>query len=569
MHTQNNSVSKAQSQLGLRLVILAVAFNGILIIAGTLPGQFITHNRLHIHLSDAIFGIPLIIGLTLIYLSSLLARRKQTAWIVSLAVYAFIVGLNFVEIILLDDSRHLALLAILRGAVLPILIIVGLLYYSSEFTVKSDLQSFKQSLRFIVIILVITFIYGVAGFMLMDNHDFHQEIGFVEAMHRTVDQFGLTTSHNLVPYTRRARIFVTSLSIISIGSLVYIVFSLFQPLKNRFIERPHNRDIMARLLKYYPASSEDFFKLWPHDKIYFFNSNQQAGLALHIQSGVALVIGDPSGDPQYFPGLMSDFINLCYGNDWRPAFVHTEPHFNNLYRSHGLKPQKIGEEAILDLEHFQDKVVGNKYFRQINNKFTKQGYSAELLKPPHHAAVIKRLRIISKDWLSQPGRTERGLIMGYFTPEYMEQCHLMVIRDGAGTIQAFINQLPDTAKDEANFDLLRHTNDSLGNINDFLLMNFIKYLHEHDHKRLNLGLCPLKGLDKQDENYTVFDSVLRFAYANGDRFYSFSGLEKFKSKYEPNWSSRYIAYRGGASNFVRTLNALLKAMKVKRAQLDR
>jgi lysylphosphatidylglycerol synthetase-like protein (DUF2156 family) len=53
---------------------------------------------------------------------------------------------------------------------------------------------------------------------------------------------------------------------------------------------------------------------------------------------------------------------------------------------------------------------------------------------------------------------------------------------------------------------------------------------------------------------------MRFVYANGDRFYSFSGLHRFKSKYEPTWTNRYIAYRGGVRGFSRSLYALNKAM---------
>lgn len=139
----------------------------------------------------------------------------------------------------------------------------------------------------------------------------------------------------------------------------------------------------------------------------------------------------------------------------------------------------------------------------------------------------------------------------------------MVARDAAGTIQAFINQIPTYDPAEANFDLLQHTEASPTNINDYLLMNFIDYVFEQGFSRLNIGLCPLVGLDKTDENNSLIDSALRLAYSKGDRIYSFSGLEKFKTKYEPVWSPRFIAYRGGIRGFTRTLNALNQAMKVK------
>lgn len=146
----------------------------------------------------------------------------------------------------------------------------------------------------------------------------------------------------------------------------------------------------------------------------------------------------------------------------------------------------------------------------------------------------------------------------------MQQCPVMVARDAAGTIQAFMNQLPSTFdKEEASFDLLRHTKRSPGNINDFLMMNFIHAMAEHQYKKINLGLCPLVGLDESDEDKNgLIDGILRFAYANGDRFYSFSGLYRFKSKFEPEWRDRYIAYQSGVRGFSRTTNALMRVMRV-------
>ena len=148
-----------------RLAAWAVSFNGLVIIAGTLVDQF-SMRRGHIHLrfSDgAIFGAPLIIGLTLLYLGSLLRRRKQMAWLVAIFVYTFILLFGLIELARLPFNHHLAIWWIFRYIALPILILGGLLLSRQVFTVKSDIRSFRQSLRFIAIILVVTLLYGVAG----------------------------------------------------------------------------------------------------------------------------------------------------------------------------------------------------------------------------------------------------------------------------------------------------------------------------------------------------------------------------------------------------------------------
>jgi phosphatidylglycerol lysyltransferase len=552
---------RIRQQFGVEFVSIVVAAHGIFILADSLLDQIaVRHGS---RLSSISVGIPLLIGLSLIYLSVLLRRRKQTAWIVTVAAYTFYLGLNVAG--LLQNMGSHQLLDVIRTAVLPLAILGLLLVLQAEFVVRSDIRGFRAALRFSLLILLVALVYGVAGFLLLDKSDFHQEISFGGAVHHTLDQFELTTNQPLHAYTRRAQLFITSLSFVSIGAVAYALVSLFQPFRARFGDQSAPRQHMERLLRTPDTPSEDFFKLWPHDKQYFFDSSGSSGLALHVYRGVALCLGDPAGDDKRFKQLLIEFGRTCYNNDWLPAFIHIEAKHRRLYEARDFSLQKLGEEAILDLEHFQTEVLGNKYFRQIGNRFKKQDFTAEVLLPPHHQAVIQRLRVISDEWLDQPGRAERGFVMGYFSEAYLQMCSIVVARDGAGTIQAFLNQVPaDFDTVQATYDMLRQSSTSPGNINDYLLVNFIAHLYQAGYKQLNLGLCPLAGLDETDaENRSLIDSVLGFAYANGDRFYSFSGLYRFKNKYEPEWQDRYLAYQGGVRGFSRTMNALVRGMRIK------
>lgn len=549
---ENYYKDKLTHYFGVQLVAFGVMSNGALLIFSTLVSQFIRHSS---RTGDFSIEAYLLIGLTLIYLGDLLRRRKHTAWLFALLVYAVYLLVSF-DRLSFGLTRHYNIFYLFRDFILPIIIVVALALSSSAFTVRSDIRSFGVSLRIIFIVLVVTMCYGVAGFQLMDDSDFHHEIGLSESIHRTIDQFGLTTNSTLVPYTRRARVFLDSLNVISVAAVGYTLLSLFQPLKARFEDQTENRNKAKKLLAAGNNSSEDFFKLWPHDKYYYFNYKNSAGIAFGVHRGIALAVGDPFGSVADFRDLIINFIEFCRINDWQPSFIHTIEHFNPLYKNLDFTCQKIGEEAIVDNTHFLRSVADNKYFRNISNKFAKAGYSTELLKPPHSKEIVNRLGNISREWLKLPGRTERSFLMGYFTEAYMQQCNILVAKDNSGVIQAFINQVPSYDEDEANYDMLRHSASALGNCNDYLLMNFIGYASEQGFKRLNLGLCPLVGLDKNDQQRSLIDSALSFLYSNGDRFYSFSGLHRFKQKYEPKWSNRYIVYKGGIRGLTRTLNAL-------------
>ncbi|HSX30658.1 MAG TPA: phosphatidylglycerol lysyltransferase domain-containing protein [Candidatus Saccharimonadales bacterium] len=543
-----------------RLIAWVIVVYGLVLIGNALLRELTELDRRS--LNELIFTLPVAIGISYTYLGTLLLRLKYNAWLVALTLSAFTAVFNTVTVV----DRHFG------GAPphpienglrigLPVVIATLLVVSRSVFRVRSDYLGFKQAARTSLLVLAIAFVYGIAGFTLLDTRDFHQEISVPTAIHQTVDQFGATTV-SVTPYTRRARMFVDSLSVVSVGAVGYVLLAFFQPIRFRFQPERGHRELAEELLRRYPSDIDDFFKLWPQDKHYFFDSSHESGLAYRVSQGVALVVGDPFGNPKRFLLLIQAFQDLCFVNDWRPGFVHTTPRHKDLYLKLGYHVQKLGEEAVLNLEAFRAH-RDDKYFRQIRNRFSKLGYSVELLDPPHGSKRLARLRAISTTWLTRPGRAERGFMLGYHSNAYMQLSRVAVARDAKQRIRGFINIVPTYEAGTANYDLLRCDVDAPGNCNDFLLMGLIDLLSEEGCHTLNLGLCLLAGMDEPSETVSIIDTAMRLAYANGDRFFSFSGLQRFKAKYEPEWEDRYVASGGSLANFARVMTALNSAMKIK------
>lgn len=540
-----------------RLVAYVVLAYGGSIIAEALLAQLRVHHGRR--LDVLLITVPQVAGLGFMYLGTLLLRRKYNAWLITLTL----LGISFVL-----DAWHMMLFPAAYGPervwrLVLIALLAGSLWVTrSAFRVRSDARTFQQALWVSALVLGVAFLYGVGGFTLLDDHDFHGEISLASAAHQTIDQFGLTDDHP-VAYTHRARLFLDSLSVISIAAVGYVAISFFGPIRVRLASQTVQRAKASRLLDRYPSDIDDYFKLWPHDKLYWFDETGEAGLAYHVSGGVALVAGNPFGNASQFNPLLQGFLDLCFVNDWLPAFIHVDGQNRKLYEKYGFRLQKIGEEAVLDLEGFETTARG-KYFRQISNKFTRLGYRTEVVQPPHSAETLAVLREISAEWLQRPGRAERGFMLGYFDDDYLQQCPMALLYDADGRVQGFLNLVPTFEGSTANYDLLRCAAAAPGNANDFLMLGAIAYLHGKGVRTLNLGLCPLSGVDTPDnDETTLIDQALRFAYANGDRLYSFSGLKRFKAKYEPAWEPRYVAYPGGVRNFTRVLTALNRAMKVK------
>ncbi len=548
------------------LVSFFVGIYGLFIIATTLLDQFLIH-RFHF-LNSFVIDAHLLFGIGFVYLSLLLARRKRTAFLLGLGAFIFLLGEGTTELLNRPDDSKISTLILIRYLVIPAIILICLLLSRGEFKVKSDTQAFKSSLALAVIVIFITLAYGIGGFMLMDKSDFRQELSFSSALHHTIDQFDLTTAHPLHPYTRRASLFMDSLSFVSIASVVFLIVSLVQPVRAHLVDQSEQRARLKALLERYSAPSEEFFKLWPHDKHYFFSRDGTAALAYLTKRGVALILADPVGEPKTFKKLMKEFSELCWANDWQPALIHVDGKYRKLYQGAGFQLQLIGQEAFVDIANFCENVAHNKYFRNISNRFEKENFSFEVLKPPHHGAVLERLSAISQDWLSKPGRTERGFVMGYYSEDYVQQCAIAVVRDAAQTIQAFLNIVPTDSfnQHELTYDMLRAAASAPPNTNDYLLSSLLQVLNAESRKTLSMGLSPLVGLDEDNQDENLISSVLRFAYVNGDRFYSFSGLKRFKAKYEPTWEDRYLGYKGGIAGFTKMLNALVRAMRLPKSR---
>ena len=398
--------------LGLRmdrgkLVEILVAAHGLFIIADTLVAQLgIRHFPQRIHDVDIVIDLPLLLGLALIYTSLLLGRRKRNAWVFAVALYIFLLGLNTSNLLLQRAGLfhpHTATL------LLPFVILLVLLLSHKDFVVRSDIRTFANSARVAVLVLLVTFLYGVGGFLLMDSSDFHRDISLSDAIHYTVDQFDLTTNP-LTAYTQRAHLFLDSQSFISVSAVGFVFISLFQPLRARYTHQKERAALAHQLVYELQADSEDFFKLWPHDKTYLFSGDQHSCIAYKLQQGVALAVGDPLGSASSTKMLLKQFEDLCFVNDWRPVFVHATPKWRRRFESRGYRTQLIGKEALVGTERFLSDAAQEKYFRQIASRFERLGFTTELLRPPHHAALVDRLRIISDEWLRRPGRVERHLL---------------------------------------------------------------------------------------------------------------------------------------------------------------
>jgi phosphatidylglycerol lysyltransferase len=81
---------------------------------------------------------------------------------------------------------------------------------------------------------------------------------------------------------------------------------------------------------------------------------------------------------------------------------------------------------------------------------------------------------------------------------------------------------------------------------DLLFISLIQIAQAQGYRWFNLGMAPLAGLPQHRLASKWARAGTMFS-RHADSFYNFEGLRTFKSKFKPEWRSKYLAYPGGLS----------------------
>lgn len=162
---------------------------------------------------------------------------------------------------------------------------------------------------------------------------------------------------------------------------------------------------------------------------------------------------------------------------------------------------------------------------------------------------------ISREWLSLPGRRERGFTLGKFERSYVKETPLSVLRNPEGRAIAFANEIPDYQPGEATIDLMRHRLDVPTHAMDYVFLAEMEQLKGQGYKRFSLGLAAFAGVGDHP-GASLQERAVHQVFERLNRFFSYKGLRNYKAKFEPIWEERFLVYQGGVVGLVRTAAAL-------------
>ncbi|CAI2766627.1 bifunctional lysylphosphatidylglycerol flippase/synthetase MprF [Flavobacterium collinsii] len=424
-------------------------------------------------------------------------------------------------------------------AVIALIVLVSLIITRKEYYIKSNSHLQSIGLKTVLISIAAVLLYGILGFYFLDKKHFGIDFHWQESIKYALQNFFLIGSSDLVPLDRFARHFLLSINICGFLSIAFLVFALIRPytIKKEAVEDDFL--LASELLKQYGTSSLDYFKTYD-DKNIFIAESKKSFLAYRVADNFAVVLENPvATSVDEIKQCIIEFDVYCYENGLRSIYYRVPEDNLELFASLHKKNLFIGQEAVVDLSVFTMEGGAKKSLRNAISKVKEKGFQTTIHTAPVKDGLLQKIKAVSDEWLVSTGRSEIVFSQGRFEWEELKQQTIITVENAEEKIVAFLNVIPDFAKGEGTYDLIRKTNDAPNGIIDFILLELFAYLKSQGCTSVNLGLAAMSGIEDAD---TFPKKSMKFAYERIKYFAHYKGLRDFKEKFSPVWYNKYLVY---------------------------
>ena len=468
-------------------------------------------------------------GIMLLLLAHALRRRKLRAWRAAVALLALGVALHTVKFQLIP-------------LVLSLAVLIALVAYRTEFRALGDPRTRWRAVRMFFVLAAVSVVVGALMVILLR----HDVVGTPPTAANVVWEV-LTGLVGLSgPLTFRSdRIndlsdFVLSaLGLMTALTTIYLALRAPEP-------RPEltatDEASMRSLLQRSPDSL-GYFNL-RRDKSVVWSESGKAAIAYRVVSGVMLASGDPLGDPEAWPGAITNFLAEAELHAWTPAVIGCSEQAGTIWcRETGFSALELGDEAVVDAATFSLDGRPMRNVRQMVRRIERAGYHTEAMRAGNVSEGERRRALIDADaWRGT--ETERGFSMalGRLVDPADPDCVFVVARQD-GVIRAFLQFVP-WGPDGMSLDLMRRDRTADAGVNELLIVDALR-------------LCPALGINHVSLNFAVFRSTLERGERLGagpflrgwrrvllfaSRWFQIESLYRFNAKFQPTWVPRFVVY---------------------------
>ena len=469
-------------------------------------------------------------GLALIVLARGLWRRRRRAWQVTVALVLVA-----------------AILHILKGldyeeATVSIALALALIARRNDFEGSGDPATRHEvGLRALVYVVAI-FLYGtVALWINRIEADRTYTLGF--ALRETATALaGLNprgSAHLSGPF---GEWFPLSVFLLGISGGLWLLASWLAPWRYRCDRRVHEQLLVHKLVDQHGTDTLSPFVLRP-DKSYFFSPDERAFLAYKVVAFVAVVSGDPIGDPDAIESLLPAFKQFAHERDWRVAVLGAGERCLPLYGRNGLRALYHGDEGVIDVGSFSLEGRSVRKVRQSVHRLERAGYSAAtVFAGDVDGALAAELAEVAAEWRGvQP---QRGFTMEFDSLfDVGGQDALFVIgRDASGAVAGFFHLAVSRAGRALSLSSMPRLRTTPNGFNEWLVAETVSWAREREFERVSLNFSPFAAVLGPDSQLSASQRVQRKVLHQLKGTFQFDNLLTFNRKFFPRWQKRYVVF---------------------------
>jgi lysyl-tRNA synthetase class 2 len=482
--------------------------------------------------SSAATAIVFVSGLLLMRLATALRKRKRRAWRAAVIVSAALVLAHVFR----DERRY-------GEAIVGLVLLVLLISARSRFTAASDPRNRWFALRVFLQAFVVSTLYGLA-LLYFYPHQIIGRPGFTGRLKEVLYAFvGADGPVNLRSDRFNDIIHITLFGL-ALTTVVVVALLALRPAEPiaRLSDEDEER-LRALLVKQGQRDSLGYFAL-RRDKSVVWSASGKAAITYRVVLGVALVSGDPIGDPEAWPGAIAAYRELVEANAWTPAVMGCSELGATVFkRECDLSAIELGDEAIVDVADFTLDGRPMRGVRQACTRVARAGYEVRVSRVADLGQdEVEALRDAAEAWRGDT--VERGFSMALsrLGDPSDDRCVVATAyRDGA--LAGLLHFVP-WGSDGLSLDLMRRDRGADNGLNEFMIATLLQRCGEIGVRRVSLNFAVFRDAIERGEKIGAGPILRawRWLLVFASRWWQIESLYRFNVKFRPYWEPRFISF---------------------------
>lgn len=342
---------------------------------------------------------------------------------------------------------------------------------------------------------------------------------------------------------------------VTLGACALSLRALLRPQPGSEGHGPAEHRRAAELVARFGTDSLDPFALRA-DKSFHFAAG--GFLAYRTLRETAVVAGDPIAPPGRAADVLSSFLAFAEARGWDVVVTAVSRRRAPELVRLGMRSIPIGEEAVVDPRRFSLEGRGVRKVRQSVARVARHGWSVETVAGEAvTASLLAELTALEVDWRSRQKRLYGfAMTLGRLWGADEDRRSLYVLaRDADGRLRAFLRFAEFSGG--LSLDVMRRgVGEQPNGLNEALVVAAIAHAREHDVHQVSLNFAGLAHIMAADAALSGGQRVLRAALRRAHGRFQLERLVRFNAKFDPEWQTRHLLYRGRTKLPVAALRVL-------------